>query len=183
LLAIPVLAVFACKIIVIQFISDCQVARGNNKIVVDIARALRQRSDRERLRVTKAQARATISNGKDFLRNVDGRGFIAKRYRDILTQIALDQGGADRLSECRLQLCRRFAAASVLAENLEAQLVQGEQIDLRDHALLSSTLVRLVERIGIDRVARDIVPDPLEYARERAQCQGEEKVETVEAVE
>src|SRR3954452_7229229 len=111
--------------------------------------------DRSRLRVAKACARSTITNGTDLLPNIDGRSLIARRYRDVLTALAQDQGGAHRLSEARLQLCRRFAAAAVLAEDLEAQLVRGERVDLRDHALLSSTLVRLVERIGIDRVARE----------------------------
>jgi hypothetical protein len=37
----------------------------------------------------------------------------------------------------------------------------------------------LVERIGIDRIAREIVPDPLQYARERVAREGEETVEAV----
>jgi hypothetical protein len=69
-----------------------------------------------------------------------------------------------------LQLIRRFAAAAVLAEQMEARLANGEQIDIAEHATLSSTLVRLAQRIGIDRVPRDVglTLDPLEYARERA---------------
>jgi hypothetical protein len=54
----------------------------------------------------------------------------------------------------RKQLIRRFAAAAVLAEQLEGRLANGEQIDIQEHATLSSTLVRLAQRIGIDRVAK-----------------------------
>jgi hypothetical protein len=39
------------------------------------------------------------------------------------------------------------------------------QIDIQEHALVCSTLTRLAQRIGIERRARDVTPDPLEYAR------------------
>jgi len=42
-------------------------------------------------------------------------------------------------------------------------LANGEAIDIADHALLCSTLVRLSSRIGIDRTAREIVPTLAEY--------------------
>ncbi len=104
----------------------------------------------------KSHGRARVSNGRDVLPDVDGRSLIARRYRDIADAIIVDQGGADQCSESRLQLVRRFAAASVLAELLEARLARGEQIDITEHATLSSTLVRLAAKIGIDRVAKDI---------------------------
>jgi hypothetical protein len=56
------------------------------------------------------------------LPDVDGRSAIARRYRDIVSAILVDQGGADQCSEARKQLIRRFAAASVLAEQMEAAL-------------------------------------------------------------
>ena len=58
----------------------------------------------------------------------------------------------------------------MLAEQLESRLANGEQIDIAEHATLSSTLVRLAQRIGIDRRATDITPDPLTYARQREQA-------------
>ena len=88
---------------------------------------------------------------------------LARRYRDVLAAIASDQGGADHLSEARIQLVRRFAAAACLAEEMEAKLVSGEAINLQEHALLCSTLVRLAQRIGIDRRARNVVPDIADY--------------------
>jgi hypothetical protein len=97
------------------------------------------------------------------LPNVDGRTFIARRYRDIANAILIDQGGADRCSESRTQLIRRFAAAAVLAEQLESRLANGEQVDINEHATLSSTLVRLAAKIGIDRVPRNITPSLPEY--------------------
>jgi hypothetical protein len=110
-----------------------------------------------------ATARSRVSNGRELLPNVDGRSLIARRYRDVVGAILADQGGEDRCSESRRQLIRRFAAAAVLAEQLEARLANGEQIDIAEHATLSSTLVRLASRIGIDRVPRDVTPSLREY--------------------
>jgi hypothetical protein len=73
-----------------------------------------------------------------------------------------------------MQLIRRFAAAAVLAEQMEGRLANGEAIDINQHATLSSTLVRLASRIGIDRVARDITPTLREYL---AQLQATEEVQ------
>jgi hypothetical protein len=111
----------------------------------------------------KPTARSRVSNGRDVLPDVDGRGVIARRYRDIMSAIVIDQGGSDRISEARLQLIRRFSAAAVLAETMESKLANGEQIDINEHATLSSTLVRLAQRIGIDRVPKDISPTLSEY--------------------
>jgi hypothetical protein len=99
-----------------------------------------------------------VTNGSELLPGVDGRSPTARRYRDLVNIISADHGGADFLSESRMQLIRRFAAASVLAEQLEARIVAGQQIDLEEHAKLSSTLVRLTNHLGLERVPRDVTP-------------------------
>lgn len=108
-------------------------------------------------------ARSKVSNGTDLLMGIDGRSATARRYRDLYASIAQDQGGIERMSEARAQLIRRFAAASVMAEMMEAKLVGGESIDLQEYSQLSSTLVRLAQRIGIDRRAGNITPTLAEY--------------------
>ena len=62
------------------------------------------------------------------------------------------------MSEARRQLVRRFAAAAVLAEQLESKLANGQAIDLQEHALLCSSLVRLSARIGINRMPKNLTP-------------------------
>ena len=104
----------------------------------------------------KLKGRSRVSNGKQFLPNVDGRSLVARRYRDIASAIMIDQGDAGKVSEARAQLVRRFSAAAVLAEMLEARLANGETIDIAEHALLTSTMVRVAQRIGIDRIAKNI---------------------------
>jgi hypothetical protein len=69
-----------------------------------------------------------------------------------------DNAGADQCSETRLQLIRRFAAAAVLAEQMEAELANGGKIDIAEHCQLASTMVRIAHRIGIDRIPRELNP-------------------------
>jgi hypothetical protein len=115
------------------------------------------------MRLRKAAARSRVSNGGDILPGVDLRSATARRYRDLVALIAVDQGGIDRLSEARVQLIRRFAAAACLAENLEAQLASGAAIDITEHCALTSTLVRVAQRIGINRVPKNITPALADY--------------------
>lgn len=107
-------------------------------------------------------ARSRVSNGADILPGIDQRSAIARRYRDVCSQIAADQGGADGLSESRLQLIRRFAGACVLAEAMEARIASGESIDIGEYAQLTSTLTRVASRIGINRHTKTI-PHLREY--------------------
>lgn len=97
------------------------------------------------------------------LPDVDGRSVVARRYRDIIGAVVSDQGGAEHLSEARLQLIRRFSATSVLAEQMEARLARGEQINIPDYSLLVSTMVRVAQRIGIERRARNVTPSLGQY--------------------
>jgi hypothetical protein len=73
------------------------------------------------------------------------------------------------MSEARMQLARRFAAQAVMAEELEARLAMGEPIKTEEHALISSTLVRLASRLGIERRANKIVPDLGDYLEAQAE--------------
>lgn len=104
----------------------------------------------------------TGDGGNEFA-DVDGRSVGARRYRDVLGALIADQGGTDQCSESRKQLVRRFAAAAVLAEQLEARLAYGDKIDITAHALLASTLVRIAQCIGIDRPAKNTTPSLREY--------------------
>ena len=125
-------------------------------------------ADRKRVAERKSHGRSRVSNGVDVLPDVDGRSVIARRYRDIVNAIVGDQGGIDHISEVRLQLIRRFAAAAVLAEQMEAALARGQKIDIDKHAVLSSTLVRIAQRLGLDRRAKNVTPSLNEYLEGKA---------------
>ena len=103
----------------------------------------------------KPTARSRVSNGKDWLAGVDQRSSIARRYRDLMAEAIADSGGISECSQARLQLIRRLAALSVQLEGLEAKLADGADIDIGEYTSLTSTLVRVVSRLGINRTARD----------------------------
>lgn len=119
------------------------------------------------LAARKPEAKSRVSNGSDVLPNVDGRTVLARRYRDIAGALVADAGGQDKCSETKIQLIRRFSAAAVLAESMEARLANGEQINIGEHALLSSTLVRIAQRIGINRLPKNLTPDLGDYIARR----------------
>jgi hypothetical protein len=104
-----------------------------------------------------------IANGSEVLPNVDGRSLVARRYGEIVSALLIDQGDAGKISEARVQYIRRFAAAAVLAEQIEAALARGETIDIGDHALLCSTMVRVGNKLGLDRISKDVTPTVRDY--------------------
>ena len=114
----------------------------------------------------KPTARSRVSNGKDWLAGIDRRSSIARRYRDLMAEAIADAGGVDECSQARLQLIRRLAALSVQLEALEAKLADGADIDIAEYTSLTSTLVRVVSRLGINRVARDVSPSLADVIRQ-----------------
>jgi hypothetical protein len=133
----------------------------------------KKRSVRGGIAGRKDYARDKLTNGSKTLPDTDGRLRIARRFRGIANAVLADQGGASECSESRRQLIRRFSAACVLAEELEGRLARGEEINISEHAQLSSTLVRLATRIGITRLPKNISPLPLDYARDAADAADE----------
>jgi hypothetical protein len=121
------------------------------------------------LTATSPSSRSRVTNHRDVLPNIDGRSVTARRYRDIVAAVIADQGGLDRIAEARLQLIRRFAACAVLCESQEARMANGEDLDLQEYSTLTSTLVRVAQRIGINRTARDITPTITEYLHTKAE--------------
>ena len=107
----------------------------------------------------RGQFKSRVSLGKDILPDCDGRSTIARRYRDISAAILADQGGESVCSETRQQLIRRFSAAAVIAEQMESALANGKDIDVPAHCQLTSTMVRVAHRIGVDRIPKDITED------------------------
>jgi hypothetical protein len=117
--------------------------------------------------VHKREARSRVTNGREVLPGIDGRTAAARRYQDLVANLISDAGGEAGMSETRRQLIRRFAALSVQAERLESRVTMGETIDLAEHCAISSTLVRLASRLGINRSAK-LVPPLKDYLEMRA---------------
>jgi hypothetical protein len=111
----------------------------------------------------KSHGRNGVSDSRGVLLNVKRELVFAQRYREISSAIIADRGGANQCFEICLQLIRRFAGAAVLAEEMKARLARGEEIDVIEHALLCRTLVRVANRIGLDRITRDHTPKLADY--------------------
>lgn len=133
----------------------------------------KSRAARTVLTRTSPSNRSRISNGRAILPFTDGRSAEARRYRDIIADIVTDKGGIEKCSASLVSLIRRFAAQCVLAEALEARLARGESVDIGAHSQLSSTLVRLSNKIGISRSVK-ATPTLQEYLASRATIDSED---------
>ena len=69
--------------------------------------------------------RSKMSNGR-LLPMTDGRSASARRFRDLIEDIAADLGGKALLSEGQRQLIRRAAMLSAECERQEALAARGE---------------------------------------------------------
>jgi hypothetical protein len=119
-----------------------------------------------------AKGRSGVTNGNALFIEGDQRSKAAKRFRDIIAALTADLGGVDRLSEGQKQLIRRCSLISVECEKLEARIA-GEDIDLELFGTLTDRLGRTLQRLGLRRVPKVIVPPDLqEYlrGRENASC-------------
>ena len=78
--------------------------------------------------------RMAVANCNGLLPDTDGRMGFARRYKQIVNTIVADCGAA-----------------------------AGEKISISEHAALSSETVRLSNKIGVSRIARDVTPTLDEY--------------------
>lgn len=102
--------------------------------------------------------RSKVTNGSAMLVGIDGRSATARRYRDIAMALADDLGGAGSLSEPEQALVRQAAALSVKAEEQQASIVRGEDIDPEQLVRLTNSLTRIMGRLGIKRRQKTHIP-------------------------
>ena len=129
---------------------------GSGFAVVDDTPEVRQRKGRSR-----------VTNHHDLLPGVKGSTKAARRFRDLVNAFIADMGGAESCSDIKLGLLRRLAAVTVQSELLEARMVNGEAVDIATLCTLASTTVRLSQRLGLERVTRDVTPTLRQYLREQ----------------
>ena len=114
-----------------------------------------------------SRARSAVTNHIDLLPGLDGRSASARRFRDLVNAFVADMGGLDCCSEIKRGLVRRLAATTVQAEMLEARMMNGEAIDIATLCTLASTTVRLSQRLGLERRARNVTPSLGQYLAAR----------------
>ena len=88
--------------------------------------------------------------------------------RDVIDLHLADLGGADVVSEAEASIVRRAATLTIELERLEARFSTGEAAsgDLDLYQRTANSLRRLLEAVGLKRVARDVTPDLRTYLRD-----------------
>ena len=103
----------------------------------------------------KGTHRSRVSNGTTtFLDGVDGRSVLARRYRDILSELISDLGGDP--SAAQSAIARRAATLCVWCETAEANMAAGGDIDIGEFGTAANALRRLLVDLGLERRARDV---------------------------
>jgi hypothetical protein len=113
--------------------------------------------------------------------SLDGRTAVAKVYDQLVAQIHADLGGRDRLSAIELSLVEAFAGASVTLDHINTRLLSGAEVTqvlVGMAAVASSTMVRVANKLGIERRAK-IVPSLDEFLAMRARARGEKPKEEI----
>lgn len=141
---------------------------------IDVAEKMRQSAARARASIGKKRAkgdkvnnwRSRITNGKDFLPGVDQRSDWCRRARDVAGLLISDRGGLQNVSEAEKLLARR--AGILEAELVRMEVLFGTAGEADPQALvfystITNTQRRLLEALGLKRVARDITPDLKDY--------------------
>lgn len=99
-------------------------------------------------------------------RSLDRRSRAAKLFDRIFEGIASDLGGKKNLSTVETALAEAFAGAAVRMHDMNAHLLLGQDVNLTEHAMAISSLVRIASRIGTRRRARNVTPNLAEYIRD-----------------
>jgi hypothetical protein len=87
---------------------------------------------------------------------LDGRTNAAKVFDRLVADIEADMGGRDQLSTIEAELVEAFVGAAVMMNNLNTRLALGQEIDLSEHALSASSMVRIASRLGLQRRQRNV---------------------------
>src|ERR1700675_1264997 len=88
-----------------------------------------------------SKLRSKLGNGSKLLPMTDGRSATARRFKDLVEDIAADLGDKDHLSEGQRQLIRRAAMLSAESERMEALAARGEaEFDIDLYGILCARL-------------------------------------------
>jgi hypothetical protein len=100
--------------------------------------------------------RSAVTNGKRLHVVAPPDNAWSRRFKDVLAAIIGDLGGPAHLSEGQRQLARRAATISIACEKFEGDAAAGIPIDLELYGRLTDRLGRALQRLGLERKARDI---------------------------
>jgi hypothetical protein len=102
------------------------------------------------------------------LADLDGRTRSALMARDTLAGLLSDLGGEDVASVAERQIAQRAAVLAAVAEDLEARLLQGDEVDVDELLAVGNAQRRLLATIGLERRSKDVTPSTAAYLAARA---------------
>jgi hypothetical protein len=113
-----------------------------------------------------SRVRSAVTNNRRLFVEADARSPWARRFRDLVESHSSDLAGAELLSEAQRSLIRRVAAMEVELEGAEGKMSRGEDVDLAKYATVANSLRRILETLGVNRVAKDATPTLADIAAE-----------------
>jgi hypothetical protein len=117
-----------------------------------------------------ATTRSAVSNRSRLLQNVDHRSSSARRFRDLVNAFEAEIGS--NLTEVERGLVKQAAALTIRAEQLQADIVNGKDVDSDALIRTSSTAKRILGAIGEKAARRKPSEQTLEdYLHQRAAAQ------------
>lgn len=114
---------------------------------------MKQREQLRRQNGKNNRSRVTNSS-RLFLGAVDGRSIEARRWRDLFHNLVaiVTRDGREELKADQELLLRRVVSMEVLAEQIEAKIVAGEEVSPDLYLRLANSQGRLFERLGLPDV-------------------------------
>lgn len=106
-----------------------------------------------------------VSRGKILMpKEVDGRTFRARRFREAYLQVVEDLGGTENITEIQRGLIRRFAAFDTIALELETKLLTYDNtFSTLEYAMVVNQLAKIAKLLGIERRSRLVNPGDVSF--------------------
>src|SRR5277367_352876 len=107
--------------------------------------------------------RSGLTNDPFRLPGVDMGTRQGRRFRDLVTDLASELGGVERLGVIDLALVRQASMDIMRQETMQGALMRGEPIDHEELTRAGNSARSALTKLGIKRAARDASPSLAEY--------------------
>jgi hypothetical protein len=107
--------------------------------------------------------RSAVTNDPYRLPGVSMRGLLGRRFRDLVSDIAAELGGVDRLGVIDLALVRSAAMDLMRQEEMSAALMRGELVAHEELTRASNSARSALTKLRNKRQPRDTTPTLAEY--------------------
>jgi hypothetical protein len=115
---------------------------------------------------------SAVTSGRKLLLKGDVNSAWSRRYRDVIASLTNDLGGRDMIGEAKAALIRDCAALEIVLEKMRGRMSEGLNVDAEAYARIAAHRRRLLETLGLERVARDVTPPTLEHFLGQSQGSG-----------